>query len=90
MFHTWQAPPRFAAAIASALRTNATLLTLDLSFNNIGQSGAASLAEALRHNGALTALLLASETAFGIGEARPPARRPSPRAQALRTLKAKV
>ena len=43
-------------ALATALQHNSTLLNLDLSWNNIGDSAACGLATALQHNSTLTAL----------------------------------
>jgi hypothetical protein len=56
-------------AIASELRVNTTLTTLDLSRNAIGAAGAASLAEALRVNTALTELYLSHNSIGDVGAA---------------------
>ena len=45
-----------AASLASALEKNATLQTLNLSFNKVGAAGAASLASALEKNATLQKL----------------------------------
>ncbi|KAL1520434.1 hypothetical protein AB1Y20_022017 [Prymnesium parvum] len=47
-----------AAHIAEALKTNATLTSLDLAANDIGAEGAAHIAEALKTNTTLTSLHL--------------------------------
>jgi len=42
--------------LAEALKTNTTITTLDLSYNDIGHEGAKALAEALKNNTTITTL----------------------------------
>ncbi|KAL9965588.1 hypothetical protein ACROYT_G029409 [Oculina patagonica] len=55
--------------LAEALKVNATVTSLDLSFNNVSDQGAASLAEALKGNITLTRLDLSDNNIYDDGAA---------------------
>jgi hypothetical protein len=53
-------------ALAEALRVNAVLTTLDISFSNIGPKGGKTLTEALRVNAVLTTLDISNNELCGL------------------------
>ncbi|KFH62977.1 hypothetical protein MVEG_11015 [Podila verticillata NRRL 6337] len=53
---------QLAHALAEALKTNSTLITMDLQKNSIGDNGVQSLAEALKTNSSLAILDLQYNT----------------------------